>query len=127
MNTWAKRLKLWNWIASAALLFAAIAPALSQAVVSPNPSMGDMAMVCTSTGMKSVASLDAGSEAPANAVNPACAFCVLHAQLACGLPTPQVPAWAPLSSAPPELQAVSQRLPSVQWSPGLARAPPTLL
>ena len=76
MNTWAKRLKLWNWIASAALLFAAIAPALSQAVVSPNPSMGDMAMVCTSTGMKSVASLDAGSEAPANAANPACAFCV---------------------------------------------------
>ena len=94
MNTWAKRHKLWNWIASAALLFAAIAPALSQAVVSPNPSMGDMAMVCTSTGMKSVASLDAGSEAPANAANPACVFCVLHAQLACGLPTPQVPAWA---------------------------------
>jgi hypothetical protein len=29
MNTWAQRLKLWNWIASAALLFAAIAPALS--------------------------------------------------------------------------------------------------
>ena len=45
MNTWAKRLKLWNWIASAVLLFAAIAPALSKAVVSPNPSMGDMDMV----------------------------------------------------------------------------------
>jgi len=77
--------------------------------------------------MKSVASLDVCSEAPVNAANPSCAFCLLHAQLACGPPTPQVPAWAPLSSAPPELQPVSQRLPSVQWSPGLARAPPTLL
>ena len=51
MNTWAQRHKLCNWIASAALLFAASAPALSQAVASPNLSMGDMAMVCTSTGM----------------------------------------------------------------------------
>ena len=127
MNTWAKRLKLWNWIASAALLFAAIAPALSQAVVPPNPSMGDMAMVCTSTGMKSVASLDAGSESQANAANPACAFCLVHAQLACGLPTPELPAWKALTSVPPDLFQVSQRLPSVQWSPGLARAPPTLL
>lgn len=126
MNTWAKRHKLWNWIASAALLFASIAPALSQVVVHDAAS-GESVMVCTSTGMKSVASLDAGSEAPVNAVNPSCAFCVLHAQLACGLPTPQVPAWAPLTSAPPELQAVSQHLPSVQWSSGLARAPPSLL
>ena len=127
MNTWAKRFQLWNWIASAALLFASIAPALSQVVVVPNTALGDSVMVCTSTGMQSLASLDAGSEAPANATNPACAFCVLHAQLACDLPTPQVPAWAPLSSAPPELQPVSQHLPSVQWSPGLARAPPSLL
>ena len=51
MNTWAQRHKLWNWIASAVLLFAAIAPALSQAVASPNPSLGDMAMVCTSTNL----------------------------------------------------------------------------
>ena len=127
MNTWAQRLKLWNWIASAAMLFAAIAPALSQAVVSPNPSLGDMAMVCTSTGMQSVASLDAGSESPANAANPACVFCLLHAQLACGLPTPELAAWKALTSAPPDLFQVSQPLPSVQWSPGLARAPPSLL
>ena len=77
--------------------------------------------------MKPVANLNSDSEAPANAANPTCAFCVLHAQLAGGLPTPLVPAWAPLTSAPPELQAVSQYLPSVQWSPGLARAPPSLL
>jgi hypothetical protein len=127
MNTWAQRLKLWNWIASAALLFAAIAPALSQAVVSPNPSLVDMAMVCTSTGMQSVASLDAGSEAPVNATNATCAFCLLHAQLACGLPTPELPAWKALTSVPPDLFQVSQPLPSAPWSPGLARAPPTLL
>jgi hypothetical protein len=127
MNTWAQRLKLWNWIASAALLFAAIAPALSQAVVSPNLSLGDMAMVCTSTGMKSVASLDAGSEAPVNAANLTCAFCLLHAQLACGLPTPELPAWKALTSLPPDLFQVSHPLPSAPWSPGLARAPPTLL
>ena len=127
MNTWAQRLKLWNWIASAALLFAAIAPALSQAVVSPNLSMGDIAMVCTSTGMKSVASLDADSEAPANAANPACVFCLLHAQLACGLPTPELPAWKALASVTPDLFQVSHPLPSAPWSPGLARAPPTLL
>ena len=41
-----------------------------------------------STGMKSVANLDSDSEAPANAANPTCAFCVLHAQLTCDLPTP---------------------------------------
>jgi hypothetical protein len=127
MNTWAQRLKLWNWIASAALLFAAIAPALSQAVVSPNPSLGDMAMVCTSTGMQSVASLDAGNEAPANVTNATCAFCLLHAQLACGLPTPELPAWKALTSVPPDLFQVSHPLPSAPWSPGLARAPPTLL
>jgi hypothetical protein len=127
MNTWAQRLKLWNWIASAALLFAAIAPALSQAVVSPNPSLGDMAMVCTSTGMQSLASLDAGSEAPVNATKATCAFCLLHAQLACGLPTPELPTWAALTSVPPDLFQVSQTPPSAPWSPGLARAPPTLL
>lgn len=127
MNTWAQRLKLWNWIASAALVFATIAPALSQAVVSPKPLLGDMAMVCTSTGMQSVASLDAGSEAPVNATNATCAFCLLHAQLACGLPTPELPTWKALTSVPPDLFQVSHLLPSAPWSPGLARAPPTLL
>ena len=127
MNTWAKRFQLWNWIASAALLFASIAPALSQVVVVPNTALGDSVMVCTSTGMQSLASPDAPADTSGNMAPMACGFCVLHAQLACDLPTPQVPAWAPLTSAPPELQAVSQHLPSVQWSPGLARAPPSLL
>ena len=126
MNTWAKRLQLWNWMASAALLFASVAPALSQVVV-PHTALGDSVMVCTSTGMQSLASLDAGSEAPVNAANPSCAFCVLHAQLACGLPTPELPAWKALTSVPPDLFQVSQPLPSAPWSPGLARAPPTLL
>ncbi len=127
MNKWAQRLKPWNWIASAALLFAALAPALSQAWVSPNPSLGDMVMVCTSTGMQPVSALDASPDAPTNASQPTCAFCVLHANLACDLPTPQVPAWASLTASPPDHPPVVRLLPSAPWSPGLARAPPTLL
>ena len=127
MNKWAQRNKLWNWIASAALLFAALAPALSQAWVSPNPALGDMLMVCTSTGMKSVSVLDASPDAPANASNPSCAFCVLHANLACDLPDPQVPAWGRLTASPPDHPLVARLLPSAPWSPGLARAPPSFL
>ena len=36
MNTWAKRHKLWNWIASAALLFAAIAGHSRPVVLTPH-------------------------------------------------------------------------------------------
>ncbi len=127
MNTWAKRLQLWNWIASAALLFASIAPALSQVVVVPNTALGDSVMVCTSTGMQSLASPDAPADTSRNMAPMACGFCVLHAQLACDLPTPELPAWKALTSVPPDLFQVSQPLPSAPWSPGLARAPPTLL
>ena len=127
MNTWAKRFQLWNWIASAALLFASIAPALSQVVVVPNTALGDSVMVCTSTGMQSLASPDAPADTSGNMAPMACGFCVLHAQLACDLPTPELPAWKALTSVPPDLFQVSQPLPSAPWSPGLARAPPTLL
>ena len=100
---------------------------LGVAIASPMVQPKAMDMVCTSTGMQSLASPDAPADTSGNMAPMACGFCVVHAQLACDLPTPQVPAWAPLTSAPPELQAVSQHLPSVQWSPGLARAPPSLL
>lgn len=125
MNTWAKRLKLWNWVASAALLFASIAPALSQVVVVPNTALGESVMVCTSTGMQSVASPDAPVDTSGNMAPMACGFCVLHALAVSQLATPAIPPLSTPGFSPPHHPPLSQHLQSVLWSPGLARAPPS--
>ena len=124
MNTWAKRLQLWNWVASAALLFASIAPALSQVVV-PDAASGDRAMVCTSTGMQSLASPDAPTETSGNMAPMACGFCVLHALAVSQVATPAIPPLSTPGFSPPHHPTLGKHLQSVLWSPGLARAPPS--
>ncbi len=124
MNTWAKRLHLWNWVASAALLFASIAPALSQVVV-PDAASGESVMVCTSTGMKVLASPDAPADTSGNMAPMACGFCVLHALAVSQLATPSIPPLSTPGFSPPLPPPLSQHLQSVLWSPGLARAPPS--
>jgi hypothetical protein len=124
MNTWAKRLHLWNWVASAALLFASIAPALSQVVV-PDVASGESVMVCTSTGMKVLASPDAPTENSGNMAPMACGFCVLHALAVSQLANPAIPPLSTPGFSPPHHPPLGQHLQSVLWSPGLARAPPS--
>ena len=124
MNTWAKRLQLWNWMASAALLFASIAPALSQVVV-PDAASGESVMVCTSTGMKVLASPDAPTETSGNMAPMACGFCVLHALAVSQVATPAIPPLSTPGFSPPHHPPLGQHLQSVLWSPGLARAPPS--
>ena len=124
MNTWAKRLQLWNWMASAALLFASVAPALSQVVV-PYTALGDSVMVCTSTGMQSLASPDAPADTSGNMAPMACGFCVLHALAVSQVATPAIPPLSTPGFSPPHHPPLGQHLQSVLWSPGLARAPPS--
>ena len=124
MNTWAKRLQLWNWIASTALLFASIAPALSQVVV-PDAASGESVMVCTSTGMKVLASPDAPTETSGNMAPMACGLCVLHALAVSQVATPAIPPLSTPCFSPPHHPPLGQHLQSVHWSPGLARAPPS--
>ena len=124
MNTWAKRLQLWNWVASAALLFASIAPALSQVVV-PAAASDDSVMVCTSTGMQSLASPDAPADTSGNMAPMACGFCVLHALAVSQVATPAIPPLSTPGFSPPHHPTLGQHLQSVLWSPGLARAPPS--
>ena len=124
MNTWAKRLQLWNWIASAALLFASIAPALSQVVV-PDAASGESVMVCTSTGMKVLASPDAPTETSGNMAPMACGFCVLHALAVSQVATPAIPPLSTPGFSPPHHPPLGQHLQIVLWSSGLARAPPS--
>ena len=124
MNTWAKRFQLWNWIASAALLFASIAPALSQVVV-PDAASGESVMVCTSTGMKVLASPDAPTETSGNMAPMACGLCVLHALAVSQVATPAIPPLSTPGFSPPHHPPLGQHLQSVHWSPGLARAPPS--
>lgn len=49
-----KRFRLWNWIAVAAMLFSALAPGVSHALLAGASPDSQFAAVCTSTGMKFV-------------------------------------------------------------------------
>jgi hypothetical protein len=54
MGLTAKRMRRWNWIVVAAMLFASLAPALSHAVLRGAPADAQLTAICASTGLKYV-------------------------------------------------------------------------
>ena len=127
MTLAAKRMRLWNWIVVAAMLFGALAPAIGHALPT-DPSSGlQLTAVCTSTGVKFVkvdASEDASPERQATASAADCPFCLIAHFAAPPGPGPRV-------FLPPAGSAGAPRPPAVaEWGapgvhrPAQPRAPP---
>lgn len=76
----AKRFRLWNWIAIAAMLFGALAPGISHALLADASPDSQLTAVCTSTGMKFVkvdASDGSSGERQAAFAAADCPFCLI--------------------------------------------------
>jgi hypothetical protein len=130
MHKFVRQHVAWIWIAALAVLFSALAPAISHALAaSSRPAVlaDEEVQVCTMEGMKTVA-----VDAPSRKFDPHrsghflehCPYCALHANPA--LP----PASAPLALAAPLAGAADAPLfhqsvfPLFAWTPSSPRGPP---
>lgn len=125
----AKRLRLWNWIAIAAMLFGALAPGISHALLADVSPDSQLTAVCTSTGMKFVkvdASDGPSGDRQAAVAAADCPFCLVAHLPA--LPV-EVPACLPstVASDPPIPATGAVRTPGGALHPVQPRAPPVSL
>lgn len=139
MHTYVKRHVVWTWIAALAILFGAMAPAISRAMAadaSRAASIDPAMEVCTMLGMKTVLAADSadhgnrgGKPDPATTDHMLehCPYCAVHAAPAL------LPAPAPILSALPAAAAAYPPLfyrsaaKPFAWSPASPRGPPAPL
>lgn len=131
MNLTAKRVRRWNWIVVAAMLFASLAPALSHAVLRGTPADSQLTAICASTGLKYL-KLDAvdaiersAPERQAISIHADCPSClfahapVLPADGTAFLP-PSGPPLLPRDAVSAPLAASDIRLPAQPRAPPLS-------
>jgi len=114
-----------SWIATFAIVLAALAPTVSQALVASGLAGSGWIEVCSAQGTRWVASDEASPEAPFEHCEGVCAYCFTHAG-SFGL----VPSLAAPFSTHDEYLSQVLALPSDPirvssvWSPHQTRAPP---
>lgn len=117
------------WLAALAVLWGALMPVLSHAVVAHQVGSSGWVEVCTATGMAWVASADDGVAADANSPAPGmnmagCDWCATHSPLA-ALPHVAQPHAVPLTFGPQVPAAFLQSpRPLFVWAAAQSRAPP---
>lgn len=133
MHTFVKRHVVWTWIAALAILFGAMAPAISRTMAAGDAraAMPDPAMeVCTMLGMKTVPAADHGAKPDPGKTDHMlehCPYCAVHATP--GIlppPAPSPTALPALSASCPPLFYRSAATPFA-WSPARPRGPPAPL
>ena len=130
------RRPLLAWLAAAAWLLAALAPAVSQALASQRGGPDLAFAICSSTGSATRLALQAAaastSDSPdtgnAHSAFEACAYCLLQHQHTVALPAPVSPGPGAVHAADherPQAAAPAATPSTAPWAPP-ARGPPTL-
>jgi Protein of unknown function (DUF2946) len=108
----ARQRALHVWIALLAILFSALAPALSQAVAAPAPFAGQME-ICTMDGIRSISPDDPGTGAPpSDHFQKHCSICLTHP--------------APPALLPPTAFVIASAASVQPWPPLFYQAPHAL-
>lgn len=117
------------WLAIAAMLMAALAPAMARALEAPHGASGpDVAEICTVAGLRQIAASEAPSSPAKSMLHLShCPFCHLEAHSPAILPDMPVPLAAVAGTAirPPLFFHAPRVLPA--WIVAQPRAPPALL
>lgn len=129
MDTLRAQYRFTAWLAALAVLWGALLPVLSHAVVSHQAGGSGWVEVCTATGMAWVNSTDNGATpgagSPAKGMNMVdCDWCATHSPLA-SLPTVAQPQSAPLAFGSHLTAAfLHAPRPLFVWAAAQSRAPP---